>query len=101
MDNDKFSLLISVLDKLEEGCVGHSGLEDAIIKIINYFGYSLTKKQKKELSKALYYIATNMLIMFDRDDKVIESMLKEIDYAGLEQTEIEDINKHLNKYRIT
>ncbi|MCX6818843.1 MAG: hypothetical protein NT129_02485 [Candidatus Aenigmarchaeota archaeon] len=51
MDNDKFSLLISVLDKLEEGCIGHSGLEDAIIKIINYFGYSLTKEQKEELSK--------------------------------------------------
>ena len=51
MDNDKFNLLISVLECLEKEDVSHSDLEGAIVKIIDRFDSNLTNEQKEEILK--------------------------------------------------
>ena len=44
MDNDKFNLLISILEELEEEDIHHADLESAIVKIIDHFDGSLSKE---------------------------------------------------------
>ena len=51
MDNDKFDLLISILEDLEKEDVSHSNLESAIVKIIDQFDTNLTNEQKNEVLK--------------------------------------------------
>jgi hypothetical protein len=51
MNEDKFSLLISILDSLEKEDINHSNLENAIVRLMDHFDEALTKDQKEELSK--------------------------------------------------
>jgi hypothetical protein len=72
MDNEKFSLLISVLSELEDEDIIHSKLKDAIVKIIGRFYYKLTKEQKEELSKEFTnYERVKLERAFERLEKEI------------------------------
>jgi len=51
MNDEKFNLLISILDSLEKEDINHSSLENAIVRLIDNFDEALTNEQKEELSR--------------------------------------------------
>ena len=51
MNDEKFNILISILDSLEKEDINHSSLENAIVRLIDNFDEALTNEQKEELSR--------------------------------------------------
>ena len=51
MNDEKFNILISILDSLEKDDINHSSLEHAIVRLIDNFDEALTNEQKEELSR--------------------------------------------------